>query len=107
MLVFSAARPGQKGLGHIAERPFEDWIEEFTERGLIYLKEATHIIRRMSDSRNINHRKNLLVFAHPSWSNVPSKTFMSREIVLQNPEDTPSSLWPELVALSKKPCPKK
>ena len=33
-LVFSAARPGQSGTGHIACRPAEYWAQEFIMRGL-------------------------------------------------------------------------
>ena len=34
-LIFSAARPGQNGTGHIACRPAMYWGEEFTRRGLV------------------------------------------------------------------------
>jgi cyclopropane fatty-acyl-phospholipid synthase-like methyltransferase len=33
-LLFSAARPGQGGTGHISTRPAEYWGNEFTSRGL-------------------------------------------------------------------------
>lgn len=35
-LVFSAARPGQGGQGHVACRPAEYWHEQFRARGLSY-----------------------------------------------------------------------
>lgn len=35
-LIFSAARPGQGGTGHVACRPAEYWHERFIERGLSY-----------------------------------------------------------------------
>ena len=35
-LLFSAARPGQGGTGHIATRPAEYWHQEFITRGLTY-----------------------------------------------------------------------
>lgn len=34
-LIFSAARPGQGGTGHIACRPARYWAEEFIMRGLV------------------------------------------------------------------------
>lgn len=33
-LIFSAARPGQDGTGHVACRPAKYWAEEFVRRGL-------------------------------------------------------------------------
>lgn len=33
-LIFSAARPGQGGTGHISTRPSEYWAQEFIARGL-------------------------------------------------------------------------
>jgi hypothetical protein len=35
-LIFSAARPGQDGTGHVACRPAEYWHKEFILRGLAY-----------------------------------------------------------------------
>lgn len=62
-IVFSGARIGQGGHGHIAERHEEDWREEFLTRGCTYLSEATAEIRNACDEKNINHRQNLMVFA--------------------------------------------
>lgn len=36
LLIFTAARPGQGGTGHVACRPAEYWQYEFTIRGLAY-----------------------------------------------------------------------
>ena len=65
MIVFSGARPGQGGHGHIAERPELEWREEFTKRGCIFDLELTLKARNQSNTRNINHRKNLQVFHAP------------------------------------------
>lgn len=40
-LIFSAARPGQLGAGHVAERPAEYWHREMIVHGVHYDKEAT------------------------------------------------------------------
>ena len=68
MIVFSGARPGQGGHGHIAERPELEWREEFTKRGCIFDLELTINARNQSNTRNINHRKNLQVFHAPMRS---------------------------------------
>lgn len=61
-VVFSGARPGQGGHGHIAERPEEEWREEFVSRGFAFDAELTLLARTMSDEKNINHRRNVQVF---------------------------------------------
>lgn len=68
MIVFSGARPGQGGHGHIAERPELEWREEFTKRGCTFDLELTLKARNQSNTRNINHRKNLQVFHAPMRS---------------------------------------
>lgn len=40
-LIFSAARPGQAGTGHVACRPAEYWHERFIERGLSFNRDKT------------------------------------------------------------------
>lgn len=62
LIVFSAARPGQGGHGHVAERPELEWREEFTRRGCRFDPALTMLARNMSNTRNINHRRNLQVF---------------------------------------------
>ena len=61
-IVFSGARIGQGGHGHIAERDEEDWRSEFLERGLHFESQMTADIRTACDEKNINHRRNLMVF---------------------------------------------
>lgn len=61
ILVFSAAHPGQEGVGHISPRTQDDWQATFVEAGLRFMPNLTHLIRRLSNLRNINHRANLLV----------------------------------------------
>ena len=65
-IVFSGARIGQGGHGHIAERDEEDWKSEFLKRGMIFQCELTRNIRLACNQRNINHRQNLMVFKRPS-----------------------------------------
>lgn len=68
-MIFSAARPGQAaeqgGHGHIAERPEEEWKSELLSRGLIFEPNKTQEIRATCDTKNINHRRNLMVFRIP------------------------------------------
>lgn len=40
-LIFTAARPGQGGTGHVACRPAEYWHQEFILRGLAYRDDYT------------------------------------------------------------------
>ena len=60
-LVFSAGRPGQRGIGHIGNRLGSSWMEMFTSRGMLPLPKTTSRLR--SASRNVEHRKNLFAFA--------------------------------------------
>lgn len=62
-IIFSGGRIGQTGHGHIAERIEEDWKSEFIKRGMKFEQEKTEAVRRESDDRNINHKKNLLIFS--------------------------------------------
>jgi len=61
-VVFSAARPGQGGHGHVAERPEEEWRHEWLSRGFTFCPELTEKGRSMCNPRNSNHRRNLQVF---------------------------------------------
>lgn len=61
-IVFSGARVGQGGYGHIAERDEEDWKAEFLARGMLFQHEMTRNLRLACNERNINHRRNLMVF---------------------------------------------
>lgn len=61
-IVFSGARVGQGGHGHIAERDYEDWKSEFTKRGCVYDPQLSEQIRKACDEKNINHRVNLQVY---------------------------------------------
>jgi predicted O-methyltransferase YrrM len=67
-VVFSGARPGQGGHGHVAERPETEWQGEFESRGLIFDQALTLRARNYCDKKNINHRRNILVFRVPeTW----------------------------------------
>jgi hypothetical protein len=41
LIVFTAATPGQGGIGHINEQPHEYWIERFKAAGCEYLDDTT------------------------------------------------------------------
>jgi len=74
-IVFSGARVGQGGHGHIAERPEEEWKNEFTQRGMLFEKELTKSIRKACDTKNINHRQNIMIFRHPNKNSLIKKIF--------------------------------
>jgi predicted O-methyltransferase YrrM len=64
-VVFSGARPGQGGHGHISERPEVEWRAEFVSRGFAFDARMTALVRTLCDAKNINHRINLQVFRAP------------------------------------------
>lgn len=65
-LIFSAARPGQAGTGHVACRPAEYWHNEFLLRGLHYNAYLTlhlaHIFSNINSPLNY-FWDNLMVFS--------------------------------------------
>ena len=66
MLVFSAARPGQGGTGHVACRPAEYWHNEFILRGLSFNGHATMNLALIWSNINspLNYMwDNLMVFS--------------------------------------------
>jgi len=65
-LIFSAARPGQGGTGHVACRPAEYWHNEFILRGLSYNGQLTmHLAFLFSNIKSpLNYLwDNLIVFS--------------------------------------------
>lgn len=64
-VLFSGARPGQGGHGHIAERPEEEWRGEFTARDFVFDEHMTLRARSACDQKNINHRRNVMIFRAP------------------------------------------
>lgn len=60
-IVFSAARIGQKGRGHIACRSKQDWANQLINRGYQLDTMQTNDILNASDTRNVNHCINLQV----------------------------------------------
>lgn len=61
-IVFSAARIGQPGRGHIACRDHMDWRSEFLKRGMTFQEATTDEIRVSCNERNQNHKQNIQVF---------------------------------------------
>ena len=63
-VVFTAAQPGQRGVGHINEQPREYWIERFKQHGFTYShddsKSLAQAFSRASISSWFEH--NVLVF---------------------------------------------
>jgi cyclopropane fatty-acyl-phospholipid synthase-like methyltransferase len=61
-IIFSGARVGQGGHGHIAERPEEEWRSELVSRGMHFRADLTSAARTACDQKNVNHRRNVMVF---------------------------------------------
>lgn len=66
VVLFSAARPGQGGHGHIAERPEREWIEEWEKRGYRRDHDISNKQKKACNKRNINHVKNCNIFFRAS-----------------------------------------
>lgn len=64
IVVFSGARVGQGGHGHVAERPEEEWRSEWTSRDYILNEELTIALRKRCTPRNTNHIRNIQVFTN-------------------------------------------
>eukprot|EP01098_Paradermamoeba_levis_P001619 TRINITY_DN11889_c0_g1_i1.p2 TRINITY_DN11889_c0_g1~~TRINITY_DN11889_c0_g1_i1.p2 ORF type:complete len:161 (-),score=46.73 TRINITY_DN11889_c0_g1_i1:81-563(-) len=47
-IVFSGAFVGQTGTGHVAERPFEEWVAEFTSRGWVLDWPSSQLLRNVT-----------------------------------------------------------
>lgn len=62
IVVFGAARVNQGGHGHVAERPEEEWIQEWVKRGYTKNQELTDKARKSCSARNTNHIKNINVY---------------------------------------------
>ena len=62
-LVFSAARPGQPGTGHLPASmlPKEKWIALFEQEGLHHLPQLSNMLLENCDDRNVNHKTNPFV----------------------------------------------
>jgi len=68
-LVFSAARPGQLGTGHLNEsmRPRQEWQRMFEEQGLVYMPGLSGVARGAAyHYRDYDLFGNTIVMKHPS-----------------------------------------
>jgi 2-polyprenyl-3-methyl-5-hydroxy-6-metoxy-1,4-benzoquinol methylase len=63
IVVFTAAKPGQRGTFHVNLQPREYWINKFNDAGFEYQEETT---RRLNEQFNVDHldhmEDNLFVF---------------------------------------------
>ena len=65
VVIFTAARPGQGGAGHLNEQPAEYWIARFRERGFEHLAEPSALWReswRVSGRVESWYYENLMIF---------------------------------------------
>ena len=67
-LVFSAARPGQGGTGHLPDsmRTADEWRAAFEARGLVFDIGATMALRRAAQERTYDLRLNTIVMRNTS-----------------------------------------
>jgi SAM-dependent methyltransferase len=67
VMVFTAAPPGQGGLGHVNEQPCEYWIERFEREQARYDDQVTARLRATFRERGVHARwlvDNVMVFAY-------------------------------------------
>lgn len=58
VIVMSAARPGQGGVGHFNEQPPEYWIDKFEQRGFLFSRDVTEYLHGIDEFFSAN----LMVF---------------------------------------------
>jgi len=86
-LFFSAARPKQKGTGHIEEsmKPFQEWRDVFKKAGLVYMPDMTRVAQGSAYfMRSYDLAKNLMVFKNPAYK--PDSTVNAVPVELLNYE---------------------
>lgn len=68
MVVFTAAPPGQGGIGHINEQPQEYWISRFEREGMRHDRDATDSLRREFTTQGVGVPLlgNLMIFQKAS-----------------------------------------
>jgi hypothetical protein len=74
IVVFSAAQPGQGGLGHVNEQPTDYWIDLFEKEGQIYRPDLTAQLRARLDPLTMSAPwlpANLTVFSRDAGRRVP------------------------------------
>jgi hypothetical protein len=65
VVVFTAAPPGQGGIGHINEQPPDYWIDRFARAGVLHDPDETTRLARLFDSHGVRApwlARNLMVF---------------------------------------------
>jgi len=60
-ILFTAALPGQGGVGHINERPSSFWINMFSERGFIYSPQETNRIKTLFNDLPFINKYTILI----------------------------------------------
>jgi 2-polyprenyl-3-methyl-5-hydroxy-6-metoxy-1,4-benzoquinol methylase len=65
LVVFTAAPPGQGGVGHINEQPYEFWIRLFAENHFRYNRELSEQVRSVMKENNVVEwiANNFMVFS--------------------------------------------
>jgi SAM-dependent methyltransferase len=64
LVVFTAAQPGQGGIGHLNEQPLEYWIQKFEREGFDQSRAETDALRASFQTRQTSYwfYRNALVF---------------------------------------------
>ena len=99
VLVFSAGRPGQRGVGHVGNRPKSEWKTMFEAEGFRYFPALAQRIAQVS--RNQEFRANALAFVAPD---APISTTSNLDDVSLTPgqvHKSPPSAYAHLVS---RPC---
>ncbi len=84
IVVFSAAPPGQGGLNHINERPYDAWRDLFRQRGYDVFDAVRPRIRDASDVAYW-YRYNLMLYANEAGK----ARFTSQVLATRIPDDSP------------------
>lgn len=74
IVVFTAARPGQGGLGHVNEQEPGYWIERFNRKGMPFSVALTHGLRMAFGRHRVTSSwffENLMVFAADVGTHTP------------------------------------
>jgi 2-polyprenyl-3-methyl-5-hydroxy-6-metoxy-1,4-benzoquinol methylase len=53
VVLFSAAIPGQGGMGHINEQPPSYWVQRFTSIGMVFDESSTNLVRDAFAAENV------------------------------------------------------
>jgi hypothetical protein len=96
-LVFAASYINQTKYGHIAARPVQEWITEWTKRGLVYMPLTTEACSTwLFDTKNIWHRKDIMIFTNPKAGIIDTNLKEIPGLEAGKEKEAGERLWPEI-----------